>query len=239
VPKSGLQKAGTALNGTNGSQGVQTHPSSTEDQSVQQNDVDVSDLDSDLELDELIPTYLKIKGKLYEIDPNLVETTTRKQSKSGKAKKGSSSQAIHSPAVRKLLSQLQKITSDALFDEWEAEAQWPARRNEIAQDRATKRQDQENQPNGEEKHEEKTASTPSFVPKMDSKLDSSTSPTDTSESDDEVDLLSGMFSAVPDALEPRQAEAENSGSENVALRDFGKSSGLTPRRLLEEAVRSR
>jgi ATP-dependent RNA helicase DHX29 len=235
VQSNGNQKTGVASNGIGNSQTPQAQSPVPGEQSADQVDVDVSDLDSDIELDELIPIYLKIKGKLYEIDPDLVETTARKQSKSAKGKKGPSNQVVQSPATRKLLSQLQKITSDTLFDEWEAEAQWPAKRNQIAQERATKRQEQENQPKVDERIGEPIASIPTII----SKPDSPPTTTDASGSEDEADLLGGMFSAVPDALEPLPVKSKDTSSEDVALRDFGKSSGLTPRRLLEEAVRSR
>jgi ATP-dependent RNA helicase DHX29 len=161
-----------------------------------------------------------------------VETTTKKQSKGAKAKKGSSNRPPQSPAARKLLSQLQQIASDALFDEYEAEAQWPARRNQIAQDMATRRQEQSDQPAALQEEEKVKVAIEVEVPKS-AMVDGP------DENEDEADLLGGMFTAVPDVLEPRQAESETVVSENVTLRDFGKSSGLTPRRLLEEAVRSR
>jgi ATP-dependent RNA helicase DHX29 len=235
VSINGTKKAGVASNGIGNSQTPEAQSPIPEEQNADQGDVDISDLDSDIELDELIPTYLKIKGKLYEIDPDLVETATRKQSKNAKGKKEPSNQAKQSPSTRKLLSQMQKITSDALFDEWEAEAQWPAKRNQIAQDRATTRQKQESAPRGEEQAEEPITPIPTIASNPDLPLTT----TDASGSEDEADLLGGMFSAVPDALEPRPVDTKDSASDDIALRDFGKSSGLTPRRLLEEAVRSR
>jgi ATP-dependent RNA helicase DHX29 len=197
--------------------------------------MEVSDLDSDLELDELVPAYLRIKGKLYKLDPGLVETTTRKQPKGAKAKKASTAQTQQSPAVRKLLSQLQQLASDALFDEREAEAQWPAKRNQIAQEQATQRQEQDHQHTNSDQEGAPTAQVPVVKPKPDSLQPA----VESDEAEEEFDILGGMFSAVPNEPEPRQAESEDAGSENVILRDFGKSSGLTPRRLLEEAVRSR
>ena len=197
--------------------------------------MEVSDLDSDLELDELIPTYLKIKGRLYEIDPSLAETTARKQPKSTKSRKTVANQAMQTPAVRKLTSQLQRIASDALFDEREAETQWPAKRNQIAQDKATRRQDQESHPVASDQQTVAAVAVESAAAKLDP-LDSGI---DLDGSGDEADLLGGMFSAVPDEPAPVQSGSDDTVTENVTLRDFGKSSGLTPRRLLEETVRSR
>jgi ATP-dependent RNA helicase DHX29 len=200
-------------------------------------DIDVSDLDSDIELDDMIPTYLKLKGKLYEIDPSLVEATTRKQTKGGKGKNTPATQIQQSPTVRKLLSQLQKITSDTLFDEYEAELQWPVKRNQIAQEKATRRQEQTNR--NPSQTEDESKATIAVGPPIVSQTASSTTVADPGEAEDEGDLLGGMFSAVPDILDTSKAEDKSTLSENVTLRDFGRSSGLTPRRLLEEAVRSR
>lgn len=163
-----------------------------------------------------------------------MENTSRKQAKGSKSKKGPPNQPTQSPAVRKLLSQLQQITSDALFDERDAESLWPAKRNQIAQDRATKRQelDSRSSTSGEEP--------PAPVEKVVSNFSSSMPVMDPVEAEDEEgDILGGMFSAVPDDVAPQQAEDKDAVSENITLRDFGKSSGMTPRRLLEEAVRSR
>jgi ATP-dependent RNA helicase DHX29 len=201
-----------------------------------EHEIHVSDIDSDLEIDELVPAYLRIKGRLYGIDPQLAEPVARKQPKGAKAKKALSSPMATNSAVRKLLSQLHQITSDALFDERDAEAQWPAKRNQIALDQAAKRQRPEAQPTQRQQPDE-NASEPSYS----ITLKSSSIP-DAAEhlgSEDEVDLLGDMFSAIPDQIIPTRTEAKDAVPNNVMLRDFGKSTGLTPRRLLEEAVRSR
>lgn len=212
--------------------GLETPVSSIGTPEAEQNDLHVSDLDSDIELDELVPTYLKIKSRLYEIDPELADPiSTRKQAKGKKAQKGSVAPVTKSPAVRKLISQLQQISSDALFDEREAEVLWPAIRNQIAQDKATKRSQQPDFLQAQSVMAEPAQATePRPASSQVAKSD---------DSEDEVDLLGGMFSAVPDQVAPSQSETKVEDSAHVTLRDFGKSSGLTPRRLLEEAVRSR
>jgi ATP-dependent RNA helicase DHX29 len=199
-----------------------------------QSDVYVSDLDSDLELDALVPTYLKIKGKLYEIDPQLVDSNPRKPTKGAKSKK-SAPIPTQSPAVRKLLSQLHQITSDALFDEDVAEAQWPAKRNQIAQNQAEKRQQKHTQSPNQELRQENAHVEPAVSPEV--ALTPPAASQDAAE--DEVDLLGGMFSAVPDQTAPTDSTPDAASAENVVLRDFGKVSGVSPRKVLEEAVRSR
>ncbi|CAO2654388.1 Nn.00g111210.m01.CDS01 [Neocucurbitaria sp. VM-36] len=198
-------------------------------------DVHVSDLDSDLELDDLIPAYLRIKSKLYEIDPQLIEAGSRKQTRGSKSK-NPATMPNQSPAVRKLLSQLQKLTSDALFDEYEAEAQWPARRNQLAQSLAEKRLQKETQHAPTEQRQD-VPDVP--IESTELKLDVAANTPDPVGSEDETDLLGDMFSAIPDQGETKQAAPTDINTENVVLRDFGKASGITPRKVLEEAVRSR
>lgn len=197
-------------------------------------DIHVSDIDSDIDLDELVPTYLKIKGKLYEIDPELVEVNPRK--KGSKSKKAAPVKTVQSTKVRKLLSQLQQLESDTLFDDREAEAQWPAKRNVIAQNQATKRQ------------QETSPATPSWKQQVE---DAAAEPAPEEEPQDmtnrsaaagimaEADMLGDMFSAIPDEPTASETPSENLESGNITLRDFGKHSGLAPRRCLEEAIRSR
>jgi ATP-dependent RNA helicase DHX29 len=220
-----------AIQPTNAASGTNTSASTSEPV-----DVEVSELDSDLELDELVPAYLKIKGKLYEIDPSLVETAPRKQ-KGPKARKANLAQPNQGPAVRKLLSQMQQINSDALFDEREAEAQWPAKRNQIAQDKANRRQVDDDRILTPNKLEESSGASATL--KLASQPDQTDLPVDSVDTDEEADILGGMFSAIPDQPDSNQHESATGLAENIKLRDFGKSSGLTPRRLLEEAVRSR
>lgn len=196
-------------------------------------DVQVSDIDSDIDLDELVPTYLKIKGKLYEIDPELVEVNQRK--KGGKGKKAPPTKT-QPPKVRKLLSQLQQLQSDALFDEREAETKWPAKRNEIAQTQASKRQQGTTQAKSEEE-EQKDISPPVSAAKEEPQTTSNGSAADDIMA--EADMLGDMFSAIPDEPEATEVPSESAESGNITLRDFGKQSGVTPRRCLEEAVRSR
>ncbi|EUC49799.1 hypothetical protein COCMIDRAFT_1429 [Bipolaris oryzae ATCC 44560] len=201
-----------------------------------QSDVQVSDIDSDIDSEDLIPTYLNIKSKLYEIDPQLVETNTRKSQKGAKSKKPEpiSSQT---PAVRKLLSQLQQLKSDTLFDEDEAEAKWPARRNQIAQNQAKKRQRNGTQPQvpqgqKENNDNEPPKSTVGGVPATEASSAAS-------QDEEDMDLLGGMFSAVPDSPSKPETTTNGVNSADVTIRDFGKASGLSPRKVLEEAVRSR
>jgi len=198
----------------------------------------VSDLDSDLEPDQLVSTYIKIKGKLFDIDPDAVDAKPLRQPKGAKGRQTKHANAVQPPAVRKLLSQLQQLASDALFDEVDAEALWPVKRNEIAQMKAAQRQEQSETPNVPERHNGTAPATNSTASK-EVQPEASLKAEDASHEDDEDSALLGdMFSAVPDDPAPANA-ANGTISDNVTLRDFGKQSGLSPRRVLEETVRAR
>jgi ATP-dependent RNA helicase DHX29 len=136
-----------------------------------------------------------------------------------------------------MISQLQRLASDALFDELEAETLWPVRRNEIAQMKATQRLEQSATPN-------MTVRQSSIGPASDPKVSKEMKPEappeadDASVQDEDSALLGDMFSAVPDDTAPAN-EANGTTAESITLRNFGKQSGLSPRRVLEETVRAR
>ena len=197
-------------------------------------DIQVSDIDSDIDLDEMVPTFLKIKGQLYEIDPELVEVNPRK--KGSKGKKAIPAKTVQSPKVRKLLSQLQQLQSDTLFDDHEAEAQWPAMRNEIAQKQAAKRQQEPTVPKVPGQQQE------GVIPIDSASKQEPQIGINGGDADDvlaEAGMLGDMFSAIPDELASVDTLAGTVEAGNIILRDFGKQAGVTPRRCLEEAVRSR
>jgi ATP-dependent RNA helicase DHX29 len=123
------------------------------------------------------------------------------------------------------------LESDALFDEIEAGAQWPAKRAEIARNKAAERQQQ---PAGtaNPSNAEPVSPAPRKTPAWKKAIQASDSE---DKSDDEDALLGEMFSAVPDSA-PTASEPSTS---DVVLKDFGKQTGVPPRRVLEEALRAR
>ena len=194
-------------------------------------DIVVSEVDSDMEPDELVPTYLRIKAKLFELDPDIVDAKPRKQLKSQRGKGSQLAPPKTSSAVRKLQSQLQRLESDALFDQDQADAQWPTRRNQIAQSQAAKRDRLIESMPSQDRHE-----TVINISVDDRKSESGRKSPNVDSDAEDADLLGEMFTAIP--TEPT-IDASSSESPDITLRDFGKQSGLSPRRLLEEAVRAR
>ncbi|KAF2001391.1 hypothetical protein P154DRAFT_553670 [Amniculicola lignicola CBS 123094] len=199
-------------------------------------DVPVSDLDSDLEPDQLIPTYLKIKGRLFELDPETADSSSRRQGKGSKGRGMGAPTTTNPVAIRKLMLQLQQLESDALFDRYEADVQWPEKRNQIAQAMAVERQTQG--PSVQPKAQQTVSESPPISTRTASPAPSSV-PSSSLFEQEEPDMLGAMFSAIPDEVLPAQATSLQLDAPDVLLRDFGKQSGLAPRRLLEEAVRAR
>ncbi|KAF2088532.1 P-loop containing nucleoside triphosphate hydrolase protein [Saccharata proteae CBS 121410] len=206
-----------------------------EDESLDQDVGDISDLGSDLEPDELLSTYMDAKTRLFQISPDLV-TADKKNSRSKKSKKPTVSHKP-SPAANKLLNKLQQIESDVLFDQREADEQWASKRTELAresagQSRRPKKADDANEATGD------ASGAPSAV---DDIMAQAALAGDTlAEDGDDDALLGGMFSAEPGQSVPTPDSDGNTGdSASVTIRDFGKATGMNPRRILEEACRAR
>ena len=192
----------------------------TSDHAHVSDDFDVSDLESDLEPDELVSLYLRTKTSLYEIDPTLSDLA--KKNKSTKSTESSSTRAAAgTSAVRKLQQKLRKIQSDILFDQREADAEWSLRKITLAHNIAQRKQLDLSEINH----------SPAPIPSISFSGDEV-------EDAEDGDLLSGMFESLPGVSDSHG----NEGTQNersVTIRYFGNVIGVTPRRILEETCRSR
>ena len=200
-------------------------------------DIDVSDVESDLEPDELLSTYMRTKARLYDINPNAADLSQGK--KGGKASKPSTTNPTGSAGERKLAQKLQKIESDVLFDKRQADAEWASKRVELAREAADRRklqleedtQTEKSRPNGQAAG---LANASDEAEQMGNQL------LQESEHLDGDDILGGMFSAVPGVSEPAgDAGTASDPSMPVTVRDFGRLTGINPKRILEEACRAR
>ena len=211
-----------------------------------EDDLSVSDLDSDVEPEDLMNAYLSAKTRLYELRPELVAELFPKGRKRGaqraKVTEISDMQPI-SPAIQKLQKKLRQIESDILFDSREADAQWVERRNVLAQETASRRKlglanvNASNQPSSPRdlRNMPTDAGTPELIPEV------AISTIGTEDVDDD-DLLGPMFLQESGPLETNSIDhgaSSNASSTTIIVRDFGKFTGIHPRRVLEEACRSR
>lgn len=174
------------------------------------------DSDSSIDPDSMVPEWLDLQTRLYGLQPDLFD-------RPGKGKKGRGAAASQSddPEAAKLQRKIAKIERDVLFERREAEFIWKDKLEELRKDAAFLRQasDRKKQQEAPPVEEDPNLTVPSLE-----------------EMDD--GLLGDMFQAEPEdgsilGLPPPVNQAA------VTIRDFGKYSGLSPRRILEETCKAR
>lgn len=199
---------------------------------------DVSDLDSDLEPEGLISKYVSIKERLHAIQPALVSETRSKKGKRSN-ERDVPLVARHSPVVLKLMRQLEAMEADVLFDKPQAERIWEVKRIHLAQDSAARRKLNLEPSIRATKSvaSDSNAVTPSESANESEREVEGTGGALTQDNDDDG-MIGGLFSE-PDEPASGQLLSVSEPTVSIKLRDFGKSSGLSPRRILEDACRSR
>ncbi len=202
------------------------------------------DYDSDIDPDELLPVYLETKAKLFHLQPSkptiLQKTAQRAREDIRASRKWGNDPTDHE--VAKLLRKLQKIESDILFDQYIADQQWEKQRIQLEKDTAAERRATPDGP-------------PERIPHPAEVLDESdddvsreaarigTEVLEKSDSDDDT-TIADLFASLPvtevDPVTGKSTVVINgSDGTKVTLRDFGKSTGMNPRRVLEEACKAR
>jgi ATP-dependent RNA helicase DHX29 len=170
----------------------------------------------------LVPRYVSLQSRIYKIQPSLFNGSKGKKPKQTVSSGNSEAEA----AVAGLRRKLARLQKDILFDEHLAEERWQEELANLRLETAeTWRQNLgSSTSNG-------PAQQAPRVPKQDRPE---------SEEENEDGLLGNMFSL----------ELENAGAEGPAqppgetntetkLRDFGRTTGVNPRRVLEDACKAR
>ncbi|KAJ5637325.1 hypothetical protein N7490_007204 [Penicillium lividum] len=177
------------------------------------------DSDSSVDPDHMVPEWLDFQTKLFGLQPELFDRPGK-----GKKGRGTTPSRSDNPEVAKLQRKIAKIEGDVLFERREAEYIWQDKLEDLRKEAAFLRRPAEKKKESEPEIKEPEPEDPNLtVPSLE-EMD---------------DLLGGMF----------QTETENSGSllglpppdagAKFTLRDFGKSTGLSPRRVLEETCKAR
>ncbi|KAG9883162.1 hypothetical protein KCV02_g19695, partial [Aureobasidium melanogenum] len=203
-------------------------------------DVEVSDVESDLDPDEMLSTYLRTKLRLYERNPSLVNDPTKK-SKSQRGKTTPSPQKP-TPGESKLQQRLKSIESDVLFDKDLADMRWIEERNQILQNQSERKKFNLA---GEVKEKKEANETLSNTPR-ESATDDVMAEAEAAaqqlldEMGEDDEMLGGMFGEATEGAshDAASGQTDNVGS-NLTVRNFGKITGINPRRTFEEACRSR
>ena len=190
--------------------------------------------DSDIEPDELVPQYVATKEKLLEYERN-------RSSESGK-KQQNDDNSDESLAVAKLEAKIRRIEGDVLFDKFVAEQQWRVRKTEVEKRLAMSRKEVKADPESSPAPEE-----PKSEPSDDQGINDEAERIAAeilAEGADDGDDLGGLFDSLPQSeVDPKTGQSQtvvnSSDGSKIVIRDFGKWTGVAPKRVLEEACRSR
>ncbi|KAF4999720.1 hypothetical protein FGRMN_2285 [Fusarium graminum] len=188
--------------------------------------------DSDIEPDELVSKYLETKEKLLEHERN--------HNRADSSMTGKPEEEL---AVAKLEAKIRKIESDVLFDKYEADVQWKTRRVDLERQFAAAKQEIQDQNDANSAAEEESALEESDD-EINKEAERVAAEILAETHDEDEDGISGLFASLPqnevDASTGENRMVVNSADgKQIVIRDFGKSTGISPRRALEEACRSR
>lgn len=193
-----------------------------------------SESDSDLEPEELIEKYLGLQRRLYEISPALFEPDQKSQKAGKNPKIARRNPGLKvDPAIARLTAKLNKIQSDILFDEDEARSKWTEIQIGLVREAADRKRLGLRHGDGVDQ------------PKSSTRSALNASDRNAPDSDKGIeDMLGGLFSSPQQSSTDPTAgvsgiDTVDSVGDTVKIRDFGKWTGLSPRRVFEEACKSR
>ncbi|EGX96110.1 ATP-dependent RNA helicase A [Cordyceps militaris CM01] len=183
----------------------------------------IATCDSDVEPDELIPEYISTKTKLLELSRTPAAVSDD-----------------NAMTVAKLEAKIQMIENDVLFDKPTAEAQWRGKKIAVEQQLAVTRKQRE-------------AKRENAVPMESLVLEDPKERGINNEAErvaaeilaqvEDMDDLEGLFDSLPQSeIDPATGKSQivinSADGRKMVLKDFGKWTGMGPRRILEEACRS-
>ncbi|KAL7785597.1 P-loop containing nucleoside triphosphate hydrolase protein [Trichoderma ceciliae] len=225
-------KLGTAETGWNEKSNAPNHRSSKARSSPK---IPIATFDGDIEPEDLIPEYVDTKIKLLELS---------RLDRTGAQTKPARQQAKESEtdvAVAYLESKLKTIESDVLFDKFLAEQQWKKEKvvleKQLAQAKKYTAIDPDNQSQSGDL-------TPMTKTDDDITAIAEKMAQDILAESNEDDDIAGLFESLPRSeADPTtgklQTVVNSSDGIRLVIREFGKWTGVSPKRILEEACRSR
>ena len=189
---------------------------------------ETSELDSDMEQGQMIDKYVQLQTRLYRIDPKFVTPAPGKASKE-RNNRPTAKSVQDSASTRKLArtqAKVAKLCSDILFDKQLADLHWAPKYVELCREDATRRrfgiQDLDcggvaKQPNADTRGKPDT---------------------------EDADMMLGdLFTSLPDnpgsPTNDHTMLSNLDGGGPIEMRNFGTWSGMSPRRVLEEACKAR
>jgi len=189
--------------------------------------------DSDIEPDDLVPAYLDTKAKLFELE------RARQQEKKKMRLDSSQDTSVEEDDDANLRAKLIRIESDVLFDKFDAEQQWKLRRVVLEKELAAKRQLKT-----QERRAEKEAVEEPSDGGVNDEAERIAAEILAQGENDDGDVLADLFANLPtNEVDPSTGKTTTvvNGADGIkiTIRDFGKWTGVSPLRVLEEACRSR
>ena len=175
--------------------------------------------------------YLRLLQKLNRIDVKLANVTYRNLTQ--KSSKRVRLADNYHPDASRILRRIATIEADILFDRFDAATKWVELRNNEAREVA------------ERKRYRLDASieaqdVPKYIPPEELQPGPAVSKDN---ADDVIDDLSDFFLHIPNntvnSNEKAQVDDRSLDEADIVVRDFGKQSGIRPRRILEETCKAR
>ena len=190
-------------------------------------DDQLSDLDSDVEPEKIIERYLKLRTQLYHLAPTDLASGVRTEK--GRPRKAQTlpQSTRRGRKVAHVQSQISRITSDILFDNTRADMLWQSEEIVLRRESAERRS--LNQQSSPRKQDIRT---------------SEAVEQDKSGSEDEL-MVGDLFGALPEMPDQKIGAIDGTTSAAdvrapiVQIVDFGKWTGIGPRRVFEEACKAR
>ncbi|KAK7937976.1 helicase associated domain-containing protein [Apiospora aurea] len=193
--------------------------------------------DSDIEPDDLVPVYLESKAKLFHIQRPKQDV---KQTKAGKSKGVNGSQNVDMEEA-KLLAKIEHIEQDVLFDKISAEQTWRNERVVLEREYAAAKKQEAEKSEARDEEQDDASDDEDEISREAKKMATEVLQQDSA---DDEQSLSDLFASLPvQEVDPSTGKTENvinsTDGSKVFIRHFGKWTGVSPMRALEETCRSR
>lgn len=172
----------------------------------------------------MVPKYLELQTQLYNLSPDVFDRP-KKGKKSGRE---NAEGGPTNPQVAKIQRKVSKIENDVLFDREDAEQKWRAKLDDLRKEAAFFRRSEREEEKPTEEQEQPDEAKPELDQESDALLSDA----------ENAGVLGDMFQAEEPALETGVILDELSKA-SMHVHDFGRTTGLSPRRILEETCRSR
>lgn len=182
----------------------------------------------------MIPKFLQLKTKVFKRQPELFNSRVNTGGKGRKGPKLPVAKVQPRPRVAKILKRIDTIEKDVLFDQDEADMQWANILEELKADLAFERRE-ENLRRKAAAAAAAPSAKASEPPKQLKVPDSKIEVVSTEEQADDG-LLGGIF--ADEEGDEKPVELTEDGKP-IQIKDFGKWSGVNPRRILEETCKAR